>query len=288
MDAHSFLSPPMLTRADEARDPLESVTSACEQVLECPGAPARTEISHLVLAGGAGAGRDMAILLPHALGLRVEVTCTLAAGESGAAGLAALRMADACCRGDATARVLVTCIGGARPDGDPAPAAAALVSGSAGPRVASARPVERLATWSHRPDQGELTLSQLGDGFDLEASTYLDASREMDLAGFLRDRLGLQPADIARAAWAIHASAPSSSGDVAAMGLGDACRLLALDDDRLTASRSALALHGSLATSGVWHALRDAIAEKHDLIVALGLGVGPTLEAIRLGASRRN
>ena len=103
MGSRVILSLPTVLAAGPDQGPLECVTAACEDLLAVHPASARAEIEHVVLAGGAGAGLDIAALLPHRLGLPHHVTCTLASGESGAAGLATLRMAEACCRGSASA-----------------------------------------------------------------------------------------------------------------------------------------------------------------------------------------
>ena len=283
MGSRVILSLPMVVAAEPDQGPLECVMAACEDLLAAHSASARAEIEHVVLAGGAGAGLDIAALLPHRLGLAEHVTCTLAHGESGAAGLATLRIAEACCRGNGAARVLVVCVGGARRDtASLPPAVAALVSGSDHPGSAAVLRLERLATWSHRPESGELTLSECDDGFDLATSNYLATSQEMDLGGFLRDHLGLELRRAARAAWAVHSSAAGPGAGVPALRLDDVRRLLDLDDDSLASSRSALARHGTLATSGVWQALHAAMRGDAAEIIALGMGPGPTLEAARL------
>ena len=280
MGSRVILSLPTVVAAEPGQGPLECVLAACEDLLAAHSASARAEVEHVVLAGGAGAGLDIAALLPRRLGLAEHVTCTLAHGESGAAGLATLRIAEACCRGNGAARVLVACVGGARRAADAlAPAVAALVSGSDHPRRGTGLRLERLATWSHRPESGELTLSECDDGFDLAASDYLGASQEMDLRGFLRDHLGLERKNVARAAWAVHSSAAGPGAGVPALSLDDVRRLLDLDDDRLASSRIALARHGALATSGVWQALQAAMSGDAADIIALGMGPGPTLEA---------
>ena len=282
MKSRTRVSLPSLVSVVDGHGALEHVAAACEDVLAKHPPSARSEVSHVMLAGGAGAGRDIAALLPNRLGLRDGVTCSLAPGESGAAALAVLRMADACCRTSASARALVACVGSSQRETEELPpAAAALVSGLDCDVGAPALKLQRLAAWSHREETGEMTLTQDGDSFDLEASRYL-VGDDVDLATFLRDHLDVDAKRAAQAAWAIHASATSASTRVRSPGLEDVRLALALGEDALAASRSALAAHGQRAASGLWQALRLAMEGDANEIIALGIGPGPTIEAARL------
>lgn len=280
MKSRASLSLPALVVDGNGLDPLRCVVAACEDALAAQPERVRSEIQHVMLAGGSGSGRDIAALLPRRLGLPAPVTCTLASGESGAAGLAILRMAEACCRASAAARVLVAAVGASeRLEQRLPPAAAALVSGSAMDGGAGALTIERLATWNHGPHSGEMTLSEGSSGFDLEASSYLDAGGQLDVAGFLRDHLGLGllPEAVTSAAWAIHAG--GASANPAPRDLEDVGRALGLGDAQLKASRAALSSHGTRATTAVWQALRSVMEDDAAQVIAMGLGPATTLEA---------
>lgn len=256
---------------------MERIVGACSDAFARPGAPSPPAVTHVVVAGAADGRVESLAELPAALGLAAGIGWTLASARGGAAGLAGLRIADACCRGPQPATVLVACVGIAA-DGRHE-SAAALVASRALPASRDTLHLVRIATWTHRAGLGEMTLSQGESGFDLEGSAYLEALGTLDLPALFRDCVGLEAEHAGRIAWAVHADG----------GILDALeQSFGLDPRALGPSRRALRRHGEASAPAALFLLRGQLDRAgRSPIVAAGLGPGPTLEILRLASELR-
>ena len=266
-----------LSRAQGGAGALDRILAACADALAQPGAVSAEAITHVVIAGATQDERDELSALPSALGLPPAIGYTLVSARGGAAGLAGLRIADACCRGPEIARVLVASVGRALQGGHDA--SAVLLCSLAVPATFDTLRIVRVATLTHREDLGELTLSQGESGFDLEGSDYLEALGTLDLPGLLHDCVGLTADDARRVSWAVHAGhsmldALERSFDLSPQALGP--------------SRRVLQRHGADSAPAVFFILRGRLDRASGSgVIAAGLGPGPTLEIVRLASELR-
>lgn len=264
---------------------LEAATDAIERAgLEA------SEVTHVVTASCTGffaPGLDH--VLVRDLGLPVQ-TPRLAIGFMGCyAAFPALRAADAICRADADAVVLVACVElcslHLRSSSDPDTIVASSVfADGAGAAIVTARPgvrglrIDALASTIAPSSEEEMAWTIGDEGF------------EMVLSGAVPRLVGanvveaIQPLSPAReaatwpdvAGWAIHPGGRAILDTVQAT--------LELDDAQLAASRAVLAERGNMSSATVLHILERELRERRDgeQVCAMAFGPGLTMESALL------
>jgi predicted naringenin-chalcone synthase len=290
----------------EASVPLaiEAVKSACHRLPDFQV----HEITHLIVASCTGfyaPGLDVELVA--ALGLSPRVARTLIGFQGCQAGLSSLRVADALCRADRRATVLVVCVelctlhlqllptednllanslfgdgacavilraeDGAsrsrvRSSGEPLP-----------PRLA----ISRCASWL-QADSGKEMAWTVGDqGFEMRLSAMVPRLLGLHVGRFFEDAMGMAGPDLrAFDFWAVHPGGPAILDEIE--------RSLALDPSLLFPSRAVLREYGNMSSPSVlfvldriWSEL-DASGTQVDRLpargIALAFGPGLTIEGI--------
>jgi predicted naringenin-chalcone synthase len=265
---------------------------ACRALLADPAVPRPGAVTHVIVASCTGfLAPGLDVLLCRALELRADVGRTLVGFQGCQAGLSALRLADALCRADEDAAVLVLCLelstlhfqasaadddvlaGSLFSDG----AAAALVAGRRVPRRAAALEVERAATCLHADSLEHMTWEVGDEGFALHLSRLLPRLVGFEFLPFVAGELALgDPAERERRFWAVH------PGGAAILDSLEAA--LGLPTEALAASREVLAGHGNMSSATIWFVL-DRLRRHPGLPergAALAFGPGLSLEATLL------
>jgi predicted naringenin-chalcone synthase len=258
-------------------------------VAEAPGIET-ADITHVITVSCTGffaPGPDYVVL--RALGLP-GTTERYHVGFMGCfAAFPALRMADAFCRADPDAVVLVVCVElctlHLQPTGDPDSlvstsvfadgGAAALVSARRPHPDAAALAIDGFAS-ALTPDGEEAMSWTIGDsGFDMVLSSYVPKLLEANLASAtapLFEALEVESDEIER--WAIH---PGGRAILDKVEAG-----MALDEERMAASRWVLRQFGNMSSPTVLFVLKrllDLGVASDERVAALAFGPGLTVES---------
>jgi predicted naringenin-chalcone synthase len=262
---------------------------ACRGALASPGAPPPEAITHVIVASCTGfLAPGLDVLLVRALGLREDVGRTLVGFQGCQAGLTALRLADAIGRADEGSVTLVACVElctlhvqetvtdddvlAAALFGDGA--SAAIVGGPAVPSRGRFLEITRCATRLSSDSLDHMTWSVEDHGFGLRLSSYVPRVLGADARPFLAETLGVEAAEIASLAWAVH---PGGAAILDALE-----RSLELPADALAISRDVLRRHGNMSSPTIWFVLDEMLRSGVSGDgVALAFGPGLTMEAAR-------
>lgn len=244
------------------------------------------EVTHVITASCTGfvsPGPDLAIV--HELGL-ATTTPRLHVGFMGcAAAFPALRTADALCRADPAAVVLVVCVElctlhlGAS-DAPEQIVAMSLFADGAAAAVVSARPGTGRALaldgflTGVLPDSIDEMRWMIGDaGFVMHLSSRVPAHIGRGIRAALEPLIPEGPDTID--GWAVHPGGRSIVDQVQAV--------LALPDAAMRHSRGVLARYGNMSSPTVLVVLRELLAEQGSgTVCAMAFGPGLTLEAARM------
>jgi len=283
---------------------IEAVKAACSRL---PAFRMR-EITHLIVASCTGffaPGLDVELVT--ALGLSSRIARTLIGFQGCHAGLSSLRVADAICRAERRATVLVVCVelctlhfqilptednllaNSLFGDGACAvllraeEAASLDLTRSPGePRLA----ISRCASWL-KADTGKEMAWMVGDhGFEMRLSAMVPRLLGLHVGGFLEEAMGMKGPELkALDFWAVHPGGPAILDEIE--------RALALDPSFLLPSRAILREFGNMSSPSVLFVLdrirremgmgeaerreRSGVPERG---IALAFGPGLTLEAI--------
>lgn len=251
-------------------------------VAEAPGFEA-SDVTHVITVSCTGffaPGPDYVVV--RALGLPGTIERYHVGFMGCFAAFPALRMADAFCRADPDAVVLVVCLElcslHLQPTPDPDSlvatsvfadgAAAAIVSARAPHSDAAALAIDGFAS-ALTPDGEEAMSWTIGDlGFDMVLSSYVPRLLEeniVDATAPLFEALTVDRDDIDR--WAVHPGGRAILDKVE--------RGLELADDRLGASRWVLRRYGNMSSATVLFVLQR--------LLDLGVGAGERVAALAFG-----
>lgn len=251
-----------------------------EKILDRPGAPDRSEISHVIFVtctGFVNPGPDFYLI--RDLGLP-ESTERYTIGFMGCYGaFPALRMASQFCRSDPEARVLVVCLElcSLHMQLEPTPDAilgnTVFADGAAGCIVSSERsddaPVYELGRFATAtiPDGESAMAWSIGNkGFDLVLSGYVPKVIALEIESVL-ERTGFSPGEMDRLA--VHPGGKAILDRVESS--------LDLPEEALEDSRAILRDHGNMSSPTILYVLqrmlRNAVDGESTLAVAFGPGL---------------
>lgn len=293
----------------EAAPPL--ARAAAERALARRPGLAPPAVTHLIVTSCTGfyaPGLDVDLVA--ALGLSPQVARTLVGFQGCHAGVSSLRLADAICRGDPQAIVLVVCVelctlhfqiepsdanllaNSLFADG----AAAAVVAADADGGASGASgdwkagglrfTIDRAGSWLAAGTEREMAWT-IGDrGFQMGLSALVPRLLGVEVGGFLEGALGIAPDALAALDfWAVHPGGPAILDQVE--------RALGLAPPLLAPSRRVLADHGNMSSPTIFFVLERIAADLAAAAtgppargIALAFGPGLTLEAAALTARR--
>ncbi len=201
----------------------------------------------------------------------------------------ALKMAQAFCRADEGAVVLVVCLElctlhlqlGGDPDG--LLASSVFADGAAAALVSAKRPanaafeLSALATTLTDDGEGDMAWSIGDQGFDIVLSSYVPEILEANIGAALSPlfaEYGLEPADIGR--WAVH---PGGRAILDKVEKG-----LNLPEGALEPSREVLRDYGNMSSATVLFVLKRVLegSRRGERVCSVAFGPGLTLEAMLL------